>query len=31
MRGSYTMVRDDGEQFEAEIGPFTLEMPHSLH
>jgi ApaG protein len=31
MRGAYQMVRDDGAQFEAEIAPFTLEMPHSLN
>ncbi|NJN64937.1 MAG: Co2+/Mg2+ efflux protein ApaG [Acidobacteria bacterium] len=31
MRGSYRMQRDDGHSFEAEIGDFTLEMPHSLN
>ncbi|MBP7147617.1 MAG: Co2+/Mg2+ efflux protein ApaG [Acidobacteria bacterium] len=31
MRGTYQMVRDDGEPFEAEIAPFTLALPHSLN
>jgi len=31
MRGSYQMVRDGGERFDAEIAIFTLELPHSLH
>jgi len=31
MRGTYQMVRDDGERFDAEIAPFTLELPHTLH
>ena len=31
MRGSYHMVADDGQEFEAEIAPFTLSMPRVLH
>jgi ApaG protein len=31
MRGEYTFTRDDGEHFEAEIGDFSMELPHSLH
>lgn len=31
MRGTYQMIRDDGERFDAEIAPFTLELPHTLH
>jgi ApaG protein len=31
MEGSYLMVRDDGETFEAAIAPFTLATPHSLN
>lgn len=31
MRGSYTMVSDAGESFEAEIAPFSLEMPLELN
>jgi len=27
MHGSYQMVRDDGEQFDAEIAPFVLAAP----
>ena len=27
MQGSYTMVADDGERFEAPIAPFRLAMP----
>ncbi|WP_045119842.1 Co2+/Mg2+ efflux protein ApaG [Haliangium ochraceum] len=29
MHGTYQMYRDDGSQFDAEIAPFTLAMPHS--
>ncbi|MDZ4098340.1 MAG: Co2+/Mg2+ efflux protein ApaG [Methylophilaceae bacterium] len=31
MRGSYHMTAEDGEQFDAEIAPFTLAMPRVLH
>jgi ApaG protein len=31
MRGSYTMSRDDGATFEAEIAPFALAVPGSLN
>lgn len=31
MQGSYTMVRPDGETFDAEIRPFTLAVPHALN
>ena len=31
MRGSYQMVADDGEQFNAPISPFRLAMPGMLH
>jgi len=31
MRGSYQMVADDGDQFDAEIPPFTLAIPRTLH
>jgi ApaG protein len=31
MRGSYTMVRPDGRQFEARIAEFVLTLPHALH
>jgi ApaG protein len=31
MRGSYQMVAEDGNKFEAEIPPFTLSMPRVLH
>jgi len=31
MRGSYQMVADDGEQFDAVIPEFTLSMPRILH
>ncbi len=31
MRGSYHMTAEDGEQFDAEIPPFTLAMPRVLH
>jgi ApaG protein len=27
MQGSYTMLKRDGERFEAEISPFTLAVP----
>ena len=31
MQGSYQMVADDGVKFEAEIAPFSLSMPHTIH
>ena len=31
MQGSYQMIADDGVEFEAEIKPFTLATPNTLH
>ncbi|MEM1349555.1 MAG: Co2+/Mg2+ efflux protein ApaG [Myxococcota bacterium] len=31
MRGTYRMVRDDGESFDAHIAPFTLSMPYAIN
>ena len=31
MKGEYRMVSDGGEQFDAEIPPFTLAVPRTLH
>ncbi|MGD8380085.1 MAG: Co2+/Mg2+ efflux protein ApaG [Gammaproteobacteria bacterium] len=31
MEGSYQMVSDDGEEFDAPIRPFTLAVPGLLH
>lgn len=31
MRGTYQMVRQDGSQFDAEIAPFMLALPHTLN
>lgn len=31
MHGSYRMVRDDGEAFDAVIAPFSLAVPHSVN
>jgi len=31
MKGSYQMVAEDGEHFEAEIPEFTLSIPRVLH
>jgi ApaG protein len=31
MRGSYQMLADDGKDFDAEIPPFTLSLPNTLH
>ncbi len=31
MQGSYQMLADDGIKFDAEIAPFTLSIPHSIH
>ena len=31
MRGTYQMVRESGETFDATIAPFDLMLPHSLN
>jgi len=31
MRGSYAMVRPNGDAFEARVGEFPLTQPHALH
>ncbi|NQD92886.1 Co2+/Mg2+ efflux protein ApaG [Pseudomonas sp. CrR25] len=31
MQGSYQMLADDGRRFDAEIAPFRLAVPGSLH
>jgi len=31
MQGHYNMVTDDGDEFIAPIGPFTLARPNALH
>ena len=31
MHGSYQMLADDGTRFDAEIAPFTLSIPRTLH
>ena len=31
MRGTYTMARDDGTTFQAEIAPFALAVPAALN
>ena len=31
MRGTYTMLRDDGKTFRAEIAPFALAVPAALN
>ena len=31
MKGSYQMIDDDGVEFDAEIAPFVLSMPRTLH
>jgi len=31
MRGSFQMITDEGEQFDAPVAPFTLAPPNSLH
>jgi ApaG protein len=31
MHGTYTMVKPDGETFEARIAPFTLAVPNALN
>jgi len=31
MRGTYQMVRDDGDEFDAQVAPFPLALPYSLN
>jgi len=31
MQGSYQMLADDGTEFDAEIAPFALSIPRTLH
>ena len=31
MHGTYQMLRDDGQRFEAVIAPFSLALPYSLN
>ncbi len=31
MHGTYQMITDDGVQFDADIPPFTLSIPRTLH
>ena len=31
MQGSYQMIADDGQHFDAEISPFLLALPNMLH
>lgn len=31
MRGSYQMVSDDGQEFDAEIAPFALNVPYAVN
>ena len=31
MRGNYTMMRDDGTSFQADIAPFALAVPSALN
>jgi len=31
MRGTYQMVREDGQRFDAVIAPFALALPYSLN
>ncbi len=31
MQGSYQMIADDGTEFDAEIPPFNLAVPNTLH
>lgn len=31
MHGTYRMVREDGESFDAVIAPFSLAVPHSVN
>ena len=31
MEGTYQMVTDDGDPFDAKIAPFTLSEPYTVH
>mgnify|MGYP003377641047 CR=1 FL=1 len=31
MQGGYQMVTPPGEQFDAQIAPFTLKAPYTVH
>ena len=31
MKGSYQMVSDDGQEFDAEIAPFALNVPYAMN
>jgi ApaG protein len=31
MRGTYQMVSDDGQEFDAEIAPFALNVPYAVN
>jgi uncharacterized protein affecting Mg2+/Co2+ transport len=31
MRGTYQMVPEDGEHFDVEIAPFSLDEPYTIH
>jgi ApaG protein len=31
MRGTYQMIGDDGNEFDAQVAPFTLALPYSLN
>ena len=31
MRGTYQMVSDDGHEFDAEIAPFSLNVPYAVN
>jgi ApaG protein len=31
MHGTYQMITQDGEQFDAQIAPFTLSEPYTVH
>lgn len=31
MQGTYQMIAEDGESFDAEIAPFSLAVPHALN
>lgn len=31
MHGTYQMIREDGERFDAEVAPFTLAEPYALN
>ncbi len=31
MHGSYRMIRENGEPFDVQIAPFSLDIPHTIH